>query len=377
MQQPKTTRIDCIEVLRGFAVLFVVLHHMRGNLLSLEPQSMVSQFYQFFDGSIGVDLFFVISGFVIARQLLPQLGFGDRLVTNWRRVILSFWLRRAWRLWPTAWLWLIIILLLSIFFNQTGLFGSVTTNLYATLAGVFHFANFRFHDAFGHYNYGASFVYWSLSLEEQFYLLLPLVAIIFRKLTIPLFLIIIVWHFSELRIFYLSFRVDGLLLGVMIAILSSHDFYQKLEPSKLNQAWLLKFLMTLLLLTALVMVKAPSSNLPLAYAWTTGIWVSALLVWLASYDKQYISIPNIIRPTLIWVGARSYAIYIIHVPIFFFLREWNSRFSTEPPSPLYLTLIAMFLIFVISDLNYRLLEKPLRERGKKMAVAISEKQNSQ
>ena len=49
------------------------------------------------------------------------------------------------------------------------------------LAGVAQYANFRFADSFYRYEYGTSFVYWSLSLEEQFYLLFPLMIVLFRK----------------------------------------------------------------------------------------------------------------------------------------------------------------------------------------------------
>ena len=49
------------------------------------------------------------------------------------------------------------------------------------MAGVAQYANFRFADSFYHYEYGTSFVYWSLSLEEQFYLLFPLLILVCRK----------------------------------------------------------------------------------------------------------------------------------------------------------------------------------------------------
>ena len=62
-----------IEVLRGIAVLFVVIHHANQNLLSW-PNPGLAQFYAYFGGAIGVDLFFAISGFVIARDLLPKLA---------------------------------------------------------------------------------------------------------------------------------------------------------------------------------------------------------------------------------------------------------------------------------------------------------------
>ena len=65
-------RISDIEVLRGFAVLVVVAHHSRINLFSWEAPWLES-LATYFGGWVDVDLFFAISGFVIARTLLPQL----------------------------------------------------------------------------------------------------------------------------------------------------------------------------------------------------------------------------------------------------------------------------------------------------------------
>lgn len=67
-----TKRIDDLEILRGFAVLSVVLHHAHGNLVTW-PSLWFDRPAVYFGGSFGVDLFFAISGFVIARDLVPRL----------------------------------------------------------------------------------------------------------------------------------------------------------------------------------------------------------------------------------------------------------------------------------------------------------------
>ena len=172
-------RIMDIEVLRGIAVLGVVLHHMRDNLFLgtaswLEALDPRAQFWW------GVDLFFAISGFVIARSLIPTLQGCTTRQAFWQQAR-SFWIRRVFRLLPAAWLWLAVILLAALLFNRSGAFGSLHANVQATLAGLLHYANFRFADALFNYEYGASFVYWSLALEEQFYLLFPLLILLFRQ----------------------------------------------------------------------------------------------------------------------------------------------------------------------------------------------------
>src|SRR5476649_2292342 len=113
---------------------------------------------------VGVDLFFAISGFVIARSLIPALQGCSTRQEYWQQTR-NFWLRRAFRLLPSAWLWLALMLLACVFINRSGAFGTLQANLQATLAGVAQYANFRFADSFFHYEYGTSFVYWSLSLE--------------------------------------------------------------------------------------------------------------------------------------------------------------------------------------------------------------------
>src|SRR5687768_15310997 len=92
-------RIGDIEVLRAIAVLFVVFQH----LPDLFPWTLpsLSRLQAFIGGSFGVDLFFAVSGFVIARDLVPRLlGAADGSAA--RRIMLSFWVRRMWRLWPAA-----------------------------------------------------------------------------------------------------------------------------------------------------------------------------------------------------------------------------------------------------------------------------------
>ncbi|MCW5337940.1 acyltransferase family protein, partial [Pseudomonas aeruginosa] len=172
-------RILDIELLRGLAVLGVVFHHLHGNLFSGSPALLdgINQRVQFW---WGVDLFFAISGFVIARTLIPQLREAPTRQAFWEQAR-YFWIRRAFRLLPSAWLWLALILACCLLLNRSGAFGSLSANLAASLAGFLQVANFRFADSFYRYEYGASFVYWSLSLEEQFYLLLPLLILCLRR----------------------------------------------------------------------------------------------------------------------------------------------------------------------------------------------------
>ncbi|MEI9987952.1 MAG: acyltransferase family protein [Aliidongia sp.] len=104
-QTPDNKRISDIEFLRGIAIIFVLAFHVRHELISW-PMPIIDHI---FDNYIslwpGVDVFFAVSGFVIARSLVPALQACPSREAQ-GRVILRFWIRRVWRLMPSAWLWL-------------------------------------------------------------------------------------------------------------------------------------------------------------------------------------------------------------------------------------------------------------------------------
>ena len=127
METRSRGRIDDIEALRAFAILLVFFHHLRSDLTWWSnPIKEATQ--QFANGGTGVGLFLVISGYVIGRSLLPVLD-RARVEGNYWNETLAFWLRRFWRLIPSAWLWLSIPLVLSVVFNASGAFGTPMGNL--------------------------------------------------------------------------------------------------------------------------------------------------------------------------------------------------------------------------------------------------------
>ena len=102
-----------IEVLRAVAVLFVVIEHLPGLIFWESPfLNKVTSNFSFWSG---VDLFFVISGFVISQSLIWQLTSTEdqNIITK----IKSFWIRRIYRVIPSAWIWLFITLFLHTLFD--------------------------------------------------------------------------------------------------------------------------------------------------------------------------------------------------------------------------------------------------------------------
>ena len=355
------------------AVIGVAFHHMQGSLFH-PGLPWIAQLFRHAQFWFGVDLFFAISGFVIARSLLPQMASDAGNVRQQVGVIGAFWIRRFWRLLPSAWLWLGLILLATVTCNRSGAFGSLHANLMATLAAVFNVANFRFADAIFRYEYGASFVYWSLSLEEQFYLLLPLLVVVLRRRVDLLMVSLVLLQLCLFRTTLLmSIRTDALALGVLLAIAAPGRMYAVLRPRFLLHLRSLRVLPPCLLLACLAWLASTDPwALPLRISAIAV--VSAVLVWLASYDNDYLLPESCFKRTLVWIGARSYAIYLIHVPAYFLLRELCIRLGASMTVPSWLlALLAIGLIALLADLNYRLLEQPLRERGRRLAESFGQR----
>ena len=153
MIQVKNIRAD-VQELRGLAVLAVVINHLGNDWLP--------------GGYLGVDVFFVISGYVITRSVI----LGNSVSTSKSRFFIEFWLRRVYRLWPMLFTTVVLTcLLLAI--TDTGLPGPVFTGL----SSLFAVSNFRL--LIGRLEYFSIdtssdwFMHtWSLAVEEQIYLLL-------------------------------------------------------------------------------------------------------------------------------------------------------------------------------------------------------------
>lgn len=361
-------RIADIEVLRGFAVLLVVLHHAHGNLITWS-NPILDRLAAYLSGWYGVDLFFAISGFVIARDLLPRLNACPNSQSAFKTTV-AFWIRRAWRLLPSAWLWLLLTLIFTHFCNTSGAFGEWQNNLEATVAGVLQVANIRFAETFGERFYGASFAYWSLSLEEQFYIALPL-AVLLTKRWLPLLLAVLIAIQLVITrdLMLLMFRSDALMLGILLAIWSRTPYHSMTRPDFLAA---LPGKGTSVLFAVLLCMGITGSDEfdVISYKHSAIAILSIALVWIASYDRDLLITLKPLRHFMLWVGSRSYAIYLIHIPAFFLAREIWFRLRPDAVSDsllLPLILTAATLILVLAELNYRLVEMPLRQRGARIA----------
>lgn len=368
----RENRIGEIEVLRAIAVSLVLVEHLPFNLLFWQTNISDRVLNQ---GGFwtGVDLFFAISGFVIARALLPRLE-SVTDVTKFMREAIEFWLRRAWRLLPSAWFWLAAPLVLCLGFNRSGAYGTLQSNWEMFVAGLLNLANFHVAMAFGHYGTGTAFVQWSLSLEEQFYLALPLAAFVFRRyLPIPLLLIAASAFVIDNTPFSMMVRGGPVALGVLLALWSRHQTYWDAAPVILARHRAARIAALVLGVACIVSLGSRQLHIIDFYQGPIAA-VSIFLVWLASYNEGFLWRPGLPRRVMEGFAARSYSLYLVHVPVYFGMHEaWFRMFGPAIPTHrqavIYLALTVLPLA-AVTELNHRLLERPLREYGKQVADAF-------
>jgi peptidoglycan/LPS O-acetylase OafA/YrhL len=362
-----------IEQLRAVSICLVLVAHV--ILLSPFIYERVVPLFQYASFGVGVDLFFCISGYVVAKSYCDYFD-RYRMRDQFWPAARMFWLRRAYRLLPSAWLWVLIGLVGAVFFNRSGVFMDIEQNLKSALA-IFSFtANI----AHMHGWLAPNNVYWSLSLEEQFYVLFPLFLLLItgRRARIAALLLVIAVQFSlarnpfgDLTAQYLaSFRIDGFAWGILIFMFSRSAWYRRLEPSFLLRKPL-ALVATLLLFYLLVAVPAQ------LFAWSSSMgmlaMIAAALVWLASYGKGYLFGYQRLTGPMQWLGARSYGIYLIHLPVFKFTHEAAIRYLQASGQAYSLAVVPFLLLFsgvlivLLAELNFRYVEEPLRRRGAERA----------
>ena len=325
-----------------------------------------------FNFSAGVDLFFAISGYVITQSLSPQLNAASTATAK-RRVVFAFWIKRAFRLWPSAWFWLGFILLTTGIFKFSNPQLGFQTNVSWAIAGGLNFANFRFALAFGHAPLGASFHYWSLSLEEQFYLLLPLVVMLFgRRASALLAVLMVIDVLRPPSFLTVSTRIASLILGVLIARWSRHASYAWVERRFARLSRGLAFALCLGAALLIALAGGRSGAAPLK--WGLVAAAAGATVLLASFDRDALSIGRHWRSFAEWVGRRSYALYLIHLPIYLVLNDILRGYFVTPPIPFFKSVVvclAMLSVAALAELNYRVIETPFRDRGRRLAERLN------
>ena len=369
-----------IESLRALAIVLVIFQHSFNYLTFWIPPwaQMFGTFFNF--GQAGVDIFFAISGYVIAKSLLPRLNSADSSLSAWR-IILAFWVKRLYRLWPTVLFWVSIDVVLAIAFNKSGAFGFVSQTILDALSAIAQVANF-------HQTYCAlpnvcfdSPVFslgplWSLSLEEQFYFAFPILVFSLHKFKRGNLLLKALIFIAVLQLFLtrpdgkliLYVRTDALSGGIIVYLISSWEGARMLRDPLSAIDPLMKYLIITLLLVIILCVtgRVVSFNAGISAI------VATSLVGIAQFEAGWFSATSrfSLRSIVNWIAARSYSIYVTHCICIAATREiwWRLSGGQLPNAAtikFYLTWL--ILLVVVSEFNWQAIETPLRLKGRRVA----------
>ncbi len=321
-----------IDGLRAAAVLSVVLYHVAPSWMP--------------GGFTGVDVFFVISGFVVSKSL------AGTLALSFREFITGFYARRIVRLYPALLACLIVTSLFSsLFIPKSWLSNATTKTGAAAFFGLSNFALVWFSDGYfsPRVEFNAFTHTWSLAVEEQFYLLFPLLFFRFRRLLPSLWLGSLAWAaFATAaapdRAFYLlPSRFWELATGACLFL-----YLEKYPVARFRAGalWLgLALMAGGFVWTGAGTVPFPGAILPVLGTALAIYGVTAIRSrWLES------------RPATL-VGKMSYSIYLWHWPVLVLLR-WTTGVESAVTIA-----IALLLTAVLSALSYYYIEPVRRWPG--------------
>jgi peptidoglycan/LPS O-acetylase OafA/YrhL len=367
-------RIPELDGLRGLAILLVLLGHYIGLADRSPLPPMVRHFLGAFGaGWIGVDLFFVLSGFLIGGILLDA-----RTSPHYFR---TFYLRRVFRILPVYYLWTLLYALIVV--GAILLFPGRTSLAVADLKQVPIQLLFLRNIIIGGMPPLALAWFmatWSLAVEEQFYLLAPpLIRFVsLRKLVIVLIAVIAVLpavrllliHYLGVRgilaaYFTMPCRADSLAWGILLAAAwrwPACQEYLKRRRAPLQVATGVLLAGVCVLLPWFARPNG-AVTLSVGLSWL-GLFFSALLLLVLSQTKGWVAGCARWR-ALRSLGAVSYCVYVIHTAV----NTYTNRLVLGTAPQLYnakgvgVTLLSVALTLGIAALSWRFFEKPLIRRG--------------
>jgi peptidoglycan/LPS O-acetylase OafA/YrhL len=355
--------ITGLDGIRAVAVMAVLFYH--------------AEYPWALGGFLGVETFFVLSGFLITSLLLTEWQSSGGLDLK------HFWLRRARRLLPAVWLLLLVLPILAILFARDALprlKEDIPAALFYITNWVYIVREVPYFEAFGRPPLLQQL--WSLAVEEQFYLLWPLILLFLLRLsknnryglaaaTVLMIALSSGWmaalyspQADPLRIYYgTDTRAAGFLVGALLALCWSPS-----QESQRARRGILEWsgwagwagLLALVLLYNQLNEFQP-------FLYRGGILVTALAsaLLIVGASSSGTSISKLLENRILrWIGSRSYSIYLWHWPVFMLTRP---GFDLDlPVLPVRVGQVAV--TFGLAELSYRWIESPVRHHGFRASI---------
>jgi peptidoglycan/LPS O-acetylase OafA/YrhL len=368
-------RVAALDGLRAVAIGLVVVCHYYA-IVPTPAGSVVHDWLRRATslGYSGVDLFFVLSGFLIGGILLDHRAAP--------RLLPAFYARRFFRIVP-----LYLLLLATYFVGREipGLRGLNHGTYFFSPVPVWSYGVFGQNIAMswmqdiGPYWLGPT---WSLAVEEQFYLLAPLLIRRFSMRQVagacvavivlsPLFRVMALYHAQNpyAAVFLLLTRADGLMWGVLCACLLRSD---SARVALRRRGTLLATLVVIGgIAFAIASLRSLGADSPPIVTWGYSLlsaWFALMVLGVLLFPATLVTRALGWRP-LTWVGITSYFIYLFHTPVWYLL-HW--AFFNLPPLHLNwragaVTILAVVVTGVAARASWRWLESPLLKLGHRVA----------
>ena len=358
MSKSKSRYVPALDGLRALAVLSVIAYHMS---LGWAP-----------GGLLGVTMFFVLSGYLITGLLLKEYDDSGTISLS------NFWLRRVRRIIPAVVFGVLGTALLCAIFDHA-LLTKLRPDVLPTLFFVNNwwqiFNNVSYFDALGEPSPLTH--YWSLSIEEQFYLIWPLALLAcmkfgVRKPTMQKGIIVLIVlsavemallfdpHADPSRVYYgTDTRAFSLLIGSLLAFIWPYQKLTKRAGARMSSQGRLIFNVVgvVAVLGLIVMVIVTNGFAPFIYR--GGLVLCSLLTAVAIavmvHPISLIGRFFALKP-LVWIGKVSYSMYLWHFPIILLMTPNNMVGDV----PWWLRILQLVVIFAISAFSYYIVENPIR-----------------
>ncbi len=334
--------IKGLDALRALSIGFVLLNHLGVDVLFFENQYLKNNFYSLFSGETGVRFFFVLSGFLITRILWIQ--FKDTGTINLK----NFFIRRILRLMPP----LVLFYVLVISLMQTKF---IAYDIEGLLFAFFYLYNYV---PLLHYRNELAHI-WSLSLEEQFYLIWPFFILVIKKYNVLVVLVLIFIILSVAATISLpEFAFEAHLrphrwflpaggyvaIGATVALIQFK--YEKflLQMFQKNAFALLfaAFLYLIPLFSPVFLVEV--------FSFLQAIGFGIFVCWIF-YNQNSRFVAFLELSPLVYIGKISYGLYVFQGVFLLTGPGSELKFQQFP--------LNLLLTFGLAILSYHLVEKPI------------------